>query len=122
MKRLSKYLIFTAIIMMCSAQSLIAESLEKITFVKLSPPDQKAVIKTPDGKLQMVGIGDMVGDDNRIAEISKDRVVLEKMSQAGVETIIVTLHNGKQKIQKISKAAGKKQPLASAAAQAEKSK
>jgi hypothetical protein len=122
MKRLSKYLIFAATIMMCSEQSLIAEPLEKIMFVKLSPPEQKAVIKTPDGKLQMVGIGDMAGDDNRIAEISKDRIVLEKMSQTGAETIIVTIHNGKQKILKISKAKEKKQPLVSSAAQAEKIK
>jgi len=105
-----------------TAMPLFAEPLDKITFVKVSSPEQKAVIKTPDGKLQMVGVGNIVGDGNKIIEISKDRVTLETRTGSGVETIIVTIHDGKQKVQTISKAAVKKQPLPNAAAQAGESK
>ncbi len=116
--KLIKYI--SIAICLLAARNALADALERTTFVKLSPSEQKAVIKTSDGKLKMVGVGDIVGDENKIREISNDRITLERKSQAGVETIIVTLHNGKQKIQTISKTAEKKQPLANSSVKAEK--
>jgi len=108
---LIKYFAFMSLIVMLSAvYPLRAETFDKIKFLKISAQDQKAVLKDSDGKLKMIGVGDAVGGDSKVVEIAKDRVVLEKMTEAGIEIIIIRLINGEQKIERVTKA-GEKKPL-----------
>jgi hypothetical protein len=60
-----------------SAGLSLAAQLEGFRFIKLSAVDQKAVVKTPEGKLLLVGVGDDVGDA-KIARIAENAVVLER--------------------------------------------
>ncbi len=117
-----KYIALMSLIVMLSAvHPLRAETFDKIKFVKISAQDQKAVLKDSDGKLKMIGVGDVVGGDSKVVEIAKDRVVLEKMTDAGIEIIIVRLINGEQKVERVTKA-GDKQPLYGSKIKVEKQK
>jgi len=77
-----------------------AAGLEKIQFLKISPQEQKAVVKTPEGKLQMVGVGDII-DEAMIVEIVEGRIVLERPGESGPETIIIRLNGKHQRIESI---------------------
>lgn len=76
----------------------LAAGVVRIQVLKISAQDQKAVVKTPEGTLKLVGLGDFIGGDARIIEIAEGRVVLEQPGEYGLEQIIVRLENGKQKI------------------------
>ncbi len=116
---------YLAALLLLSPLPVHANPLDKIHFVKISEPEGKAVIKDIDGKLRMVGVGDVIsaeekGTDStaakkkkkqktteeslRVVEIAKDRVLLERMTKDGPEKIIVRLENGKQSIEIMSKA------------------
>ncbi|HJW85709.1 MAG TPA: type II secretion system protein N [Candidatus Brocadiaceae bacterium] len=101
-------LIIPAILLL--SQPLHADTLDTIKFLKVSEQEGKAVIRGSDGKLRMIGVGDTVGGDSKVVEIAKDRVVLERKTETGIEKIIVRLENGEQKIERVTKA-GDKQPL-----------
>jgi hypothetical protein len=120
---MSKYkLLIMVMLFLMASQTLQAESLDKIKFVKVSEQEEKAVIKDVDGKLNMVGVGDAIGSDGKVApsekrvndkkknfaadvlrviEIAKDRVVLERQTRDGPEKIIVRLINGNQSVEKV---------------------
>ncbi|WP_298434752.1 hypothetical protein [Geobacter sp.] len=57
------------------------------------------MVKLPDGKLQMVKPGDAVVDNVTVKEIAQGRIVLEDKSGKDVETVIVRMENGKQRIE-----------------------
>lgn len=80
-----------------------AAVLDKIQFIKISPNDAKAVIKTADGKLQVIKPGDVIGESVTVKEIATGRIVLEEKTARGVETIIMRLENGKSRIERLSK-------------------
>src|SRR4030065_2754607 len=108
---LIKYVAFMSlIVMLSSVHPLRAETFDKIKFIKVSAQDQKAVLKDSDGKLKMIGVGDTVGGDSKVVEIAKDRGVLERKTEKGIEKKIVRLENGEQKKERVTKA-GDKQPL-----------
>jgi hypothetical protein len=94
-----------------TGQSL-AAGLEKIKFLKISPENHKAVLKTPEGELQLVGVGDVVGDAT-IVEIVEGRIVLERPSEGGKEMVIVRFDEGRQRIESIQ-ARGEKPPVMTA--------
>ncbi len=79
----------------------LAAGLEKYQFLKISPPEQKAVVKTPEGALQLLGVGDVIAGDARIVEIVDGRVVLEQPGEDGNETVIVRLDGKNQRIERI---------------------
>jgi hypothetical protein len=83
------------------AGSATAAPLEKYRFLRISPEDHKAVLKTPDGSLQLVGQGDVIAENARVVEIAAGRVVLEEEGEAGVETIIIRLDGGRQSIERL---------------------
>ena len=60
------------------ADHSLAADLERFQFLKISPQEQKAVVKVPEGALQLVGIGDIIAGDAKIVEIVEGRVVLEQ--------------------------------------------
>jgi hypothetical protein len=78
-----------------------AAGLEKIQFLKIAPQEQKAVVKMPDGKLQLVGVGQELVPNIKIIEIAEGRVVLEEAGEHGPETVIVRLDGKFQRIERL---------------------
>ncbi|ALC17498.1 hypothetical protein DSOUD_2760 [Desulfuromonas soudanensis] len=105
----SQLLLIALFFVLLASQGL-AAGLEKVQFLKISPQDQKGVIKTPAGALQLVGVGDVIAGDARIIEIAEGRVVLEQLGEGGPETVIIRLDGKHQRIERIRKQ-GDEQPL-----------
>ena len=78
-----------------------ADLLDGYRFSRISGADQAAVLTTPDGRLQLVRVGDAVGPTARITEIGPGRVILEKPDPAGMATLMVRIEEGSQKITRI---------------------
>jgi hypothetical protein len=79
-------------------------SLENIQLLRISPSDERAVVKAPDGKLKVIKVGDAIGDKGgRIIEIAEGRVVIEEKSDRETEKVIIRLEGGKQRIERIRK-------------------
>ncbi len=78
-----------------------AAGLEKIQFLKIAPQEQKAVVKMPDGKLQLVGVGQELVPNIKIIEIAEGRVVLEEAGEQGPETVIIRLDGKFQRIERL---------------------
>ena len=49
-------------------------SIETIQVIKIAGRDERAVIKTPEGKLEIIKVGDPVGDHAKLTEITDGRV------------------------------------------------
>lgn len=100
-----KMVLVTLAVSLClSVSSLVgAASLDKIQFIKIASQDQKAVIKTADGKLQVIKPGDLIGETVTVKEIAPGRIVLEEKTDRGVETIIVRMVNDKARIERLSR-------------------
>lgn len=81
-----------------------------IQVLKISPQDEQAVIKTADGETKIIKIGDTLGENGEIIEITKDRVVVEEKKGKDAETIIIRLEKGKQTVQRLKKTA-ERQPI-----------
>lgn len=80
-------------------------SVDTIHVLKISPQDKRAIIKTPDGKMQIIKPGDSLGTSAKVAEIAVDRIVIEEKKGNETEKVIIRLVNGKQKIERIRKTA-----------------
>lgn len=91
----------------------LAADLEKFQFLKISPQEQKAVVKVPEGALHLVGIGDVIAGDAKIVEIVEGRVVLEQPGKDGKETIIFRLNGKQPRIERI-RGRGEKPPVMNA--------
>jgi hypothetical protein len=109
--------------------------LGRISILKTSSEDRTAVVKTLDGKMLIVNAGDVLLIENNtvrimgrkkdeqpttpfgkagqltITEIAKDRVVIEENTGSGIDTVIISVHNGKQTSQRISKTGGEPRVL-----------
>jgi hypothetical protein len=85
------------------------QGIESIRVVQISPRDGRAVVKTPDGAMQMIKVGDTVGDGGRVTEIAKDRVVMETGTGQGAETVIFRLDGSSRTIERLRKT-GERQP------------
>ncbi len=151
---MSKYILFFIMpLILLASQPLHADTIDKIKFLKVSEQEGKAVVKDANGKLQMVGVGDVIEEGGsrvtskervasegkqvagsglrvdeskkrvadkekkvassglRVIEIAKDRVVLERKTEAGPEKIIIRLEKGKQKVEIVSKERPRQQTL-----------
>jgi hypothetical protein len=88
---------------------------DTIQVLKISPQDGRAVIKTPDGKMEIIKAGDVLriddrtvsssglrvkseekqkpvaGSEVRVVEIAEGRVVLEEKKGVETETVIIRL-------------------------------
>ncbi|MBI5101957.1 MAG: hypothetical protein HZB33_09020 [Nitrospirae bacterium] len=91
---------------------VLAGVVETIQVLKISPQDGWAVIKTPDGDMWIIKVGDMIRDHQSagqknngatVIEITSGRVVFEEMTATGKETVIVRLEDGKQRTERIRK-------------------
>ena len=74
---------------------------ESFQVLKVSASDQRAVVKLPDGTLRIIKMGDSVGGKGKVTDITHGRVVIEDMTEGGIETIIIRLQDGKQNIERI---------------------
>lgn len=95
-----KIFLATFILSLLFVASGLATGLEKFQFLKVAAPEQKAVVKTPAGKLQVVGVGDVVADA-KVIEIAEGRVVLEEAGEQGPETVIIRLDGKHQRIERL---------------------
>lgn len=89
------------LLMMLSAQTLVALSAQSIRVVKISPKDETAVIKIEKNPLKLIKVGDSINKNLKVVEISEGRIVLEEVRDMGRETIIIRVKDGNQKIEKI---------------------
>ena len=96
-----------------------AAPLDKIQFIKIAPKDEKAVIKTADGKLQVIKPGDVIGETVTVKEIAPGRIVLEEKTDKGPETVIVRLDGGRTRIERLSRTP-ERRPLLVAPAKGDK--
>ena len=95
-----------------SAESLQTASLESIQLLRISPSDERAVVKTPDGKLTLIKVGDTFGDHGgRVIEIAAGRIVIEEKGGKGTEKIIIRLEGDQQRIERIKKEGETPPPL-----------
>lgn len=103
---------------------------ETVQILKIAPQDQRAVIKTPDGKMQIIKPGDVIDSrqhsavsrqetagrrqsaagksqaaELKVVEIAADRVVIEEKKGNETEKVIIRLVHGNQKIERIRKTA-----------------
>jgi len=80
-----------------------AAPLDKIRFIKISPQESKAVIRTADGKLQVIKPGDSVVENVTVKEIVPGRIMLEEKTDRGLETVIVRMDGDKTRIERLRK-------------------
>jgi len=105
----SAFVIITVVV--ASLSSLVsAGPIESIQILKISGRDGKAVIKTPDGSMQMIRVGDAFGKRGKVIEIADGRVVVEERTDQGTETVIIRVEDGKQRIERIRKT-GDREPV-----------
>lgn len=123
------YLLTAVCLSFMMSISVFAATIEDIQILKISPVDERAVIKTPDGKMGIIKTGDLLhvtgselrvvgekkqksaaGYELRVVEITKGRIVFEEKTDKGIETVIIRLEGGKQRVERIRKT-GEKQPV-----------
>ena len=91
-------------ISLCVTASISFAVIDDITVLKISPHDQRAVIKMQDGKAQLIKPGDLIGGKyGKVAEIANDRIVVEQMIGKEAEIVIIRLEKGKQRMERIKK-------------------
>ena len=98
------------------AQEVTAESIQVL---RIMEQDERAVIKTADGNMRVIKVGDVIGKGDlrvpgsglRVVEISEGRIVFEEKTDKGVETVIVRIEDGKQRVERIRKVGDKQAPL-----------
>jgi hypothetical protein len=89
-----------------------AMPLDSIQVLRISPSDERAVLRMPDGTLQMIKVGDAIGNlDGRVTEIASGRVVVEENVGGETETVIVRLEGDRQRVERISRKAEPAPPL-----------
>ncbi len=86
-------------------------SADMIQVLKIAAQDERAVIKTLDGKMQIIKIGDPIGDRGKVLEIAADRIVIEEKKNTVTEKVIIRLVNGKQKVERLRKTGEQSAPL-----------
>jgi hypothetical protein len=78
-------------------------SIDTIQVLKIAAQDERAVIRTPDGKTQIIKPGDSLGTNGKVTEIAADRVVVEEKKENETEKVIIRLGNGIQKVERMKK-------------------
>ncbi len=91
-------------------------SADTIQILKIAAQDERAVIKSPDGKMQIIKVGDPIGDHGKVIEITTDRVVLEEQKGKETEKVIIRLTDGKQIVERLRKTGEQSAPLLAPAA------
>lgn len=80
--------------------SVLAGQIEDIRILKISPKDERAVIKTPDNKMRIIKTGDSL-NELKVVEITHNRVVFEEKTDRGTDTAIIKTEEKGQKMERI---------------------
>lgn len=99
--------IICALLLLCSHAS--AGGIEDIRVLKISPEDGRAVVRTADGKMKVIKVGDSIAKQTVVIEIAQERVVLKEQKDNEPETVIIRLENGVQRVERLKKA-GEQRP------------
>lgn len=76
MERIRKFLFLT---MLLSPATLLAVNLESVSVIALGPLDGRAVVKTADGKMQVLKLGDTIpGTKAIVTQVLTDKLVVEE--------------------------------------------
>jgi len=81
-----------------------------IQVLKISPENERALIRDPEGRNQILKVGDRIGDHGKVVEIAEGRVVIEERTDQGAETVIIRFEKGTQRVERIRKM-GDKLPI-----------
>jgi len=120
-KHIIKAVLVSIVLTIYSVIAAFADSVNGIQILKISAQDERAVIKTPDGKTQLIKPGDALGTNGKVIEITTDRVVIEERNGNETEKVIIRLKDGKQSVERLKKN-DQKQPVLYAPAAAEMKK
>ncbi len=110
---LCKSALISALLVFMMSVSIYAEPVESIRVIKISSQDESAIVRTPDGRMQIIKVGDILrvaGSGLQVVEITSGRVVFEERTERGIETVIVRVADGKQRIERIRRA-GEERPI-----------
>lgn len=83
-------------------------SVDSMQVLKISGYDQRAVVKTPEGRMAVLKAGDVLWSADktqslRIIEITSGRIVLEEKKNDEVEKVIIRMTDGKQTLERIKR-------------------
>lgn len=82
---------------------LSASEFNGIKFLKISVAEQAAVIKRPDGKLQLLKTGDMVDAETRIVAFEDNHVILEGPGEWGPIKYLVEVTAGQMHVTQMAR-------------------
>lgn len=80
-----------------------ADIIDSIHLLKISPQDERAVVKMEDGVMKIIKPGDPIGKSGKVIEIASGRVVIEEQTERGKETVIIRLEESRQRIERLKK-------------------
>ncbi|MBI5634354.1 MAG: hypothetical protein HZA15_12850 [Nitrospirae bacterium] len=89
--------------MLLLVSAAFADSMDSLHLLKISPQDERAVVKMEDGTKKIIKIGDVIGKNGKVIEITSGRVVIEEQIDGGSEIVIIRLEEGKQWTERISR-------------------
>jgi len=84
-------------------ESLKGIAIEDIEVIRISPQDARAVIKAPGHDLTLLKVGDEIGKNGRVSEITNGRIVIEEESDQARDKIIIRIEDGKQRIERLTR-------------------
>ncbi len=110
-------------VLLLFANAAFAQSIQVLRFLDNA---EGAIVQTADGETKTIKAGDRIGKSEfgvissefgvkdkkdkqaqsaglMVTEISEGRIVFEERTRKGLETVIIRVENGKQKIERISK-------------------
>lgn len=93
--------LITAMFLLVSAAY--ADFYDSFYLLKISPQDERAVVKMEDGAMKIIKPGDAIGNNGKVIEITSGRVVIEELTDGDKETVIIRLEDGKQSIERMRK-------------------
>ena len=82
---------------------LMANDFSGVKFLKISAADQAAVVKKPDGKLQLLKVGDMVDTETRIIAFEDNHAILEGPGEWGPIKYIVDVSAGQMYVTSLAR-------------------
>jgi len=94
-----------------SSSVAFAGGVDDLQILKISAQDERAVIKTDDGKMQIIKPGDSLGTSGKVVEIAAGRVVIEEKKGNVTEKVIIRLVDGKQKVERVRKTTEQVPPM-----------
>lgn len=99
----SSILILITAVLFISVAVFAADTVDSLHLLKISPQDERAVVKMEDGAKKIIQPGDAIGKNGRVIEITSGRVVIEEQTDGGREMVIIRLEEGRQRTERLSR-------------------